>query len=633
MRSARAAFSRNAGCEERALGHAVDQEVVQVVRRDRDQVDGRWRVGVGQPDRDAVVGPERLDLDAERLAHPPLDRERPRRVDAAAERREDADPPVADLVAEALDDDGAVGRDHAGGGLLVVEVVREVGGRQLVEVAEPAGAGRLADGPAELVGPSDPVALPERHPARHARRRRHQHPVAGDLLDPPRRRPELEDLAGAGLVDHLLVELAHPCAGVGQEDAVEPAVRDRPARRDRQPAGVVAPADDAGGPVPDHPRPKLRELVGRIAPGQHVEHALELRAAEIRVGRRPRDHRVQVVDRPVVHHRGRDELLGEHVERLARDAGVLDRALAHPADDDGRLEQVAAVLGEEAAVRGGVDVMAGPPDPLEAGGHRLRRLHLHDEVDRAHVDPELERRGGDERRQPSGLEHLLDLEPLLAGYRAVVGARDLLLGEVVQAVGDALGRTAAVHEDEGRAMGANELEQARVDRRPDRLARLAVGGRGAAQLTHVGDGNDDLQVERLSMAGIDDLDRAVAAQEAGDLVERPLGRREPDPLRVAAGQVGQPLQRERQMRAALPAGQRVDLVDDDRLDAGQHLARRRGQDQVERLGRRDQDVGRPAPHRRPLALRRVAASHRHLDRARGLDAVKRRAQVPLDVVV
>ena len=37
------------------------------------------------------------------------DRHRPRRVDAGAERREDADAPVADLVAEALDDDRPVG--------------------------------------------------------------------------------------------------------------------------------------------------------------------------------------------------------------------------------------------------------------------------------------------------------------------------------------------------------------------------------------------------------------------------------------------------------------------------------------------------------------------------------------------
>jgi hypothetical protein len=38
---------------------------------------------------------------------------------AGAERREDADPPVADLVAEALDDDRPVRRDDRRGALLL----------------------------------------------------------------------------------------------------------------------------------------------------------------------------------------------------------------------------------------------------------------------------------------------------------------------------------------------------------------------------------------------------------------------------------------------------------------------------------------------------------------------------------
>src|SRR4029078_1608043 len=115
------------------------------------------------------------------------------------------------------------------------------------------------------------------------------------LTRPRGARPELEHLARASLVDHLLVQLADPRAGVGQEDAVEAAGGDRAPRRDREPAGVVAAADDARGPVPDDPRPKLGELIGRIAPGQHVEYGLELRAAEVRVVRRSRPARAQLV--------------------------------------------------------------------------------------------------------------------------------------------------------------------------------------------------------------------------------------------------------------------------------------------------------------------------------------------------
>jgi hypothetical protein len=57
--------------------------------------------------------------------------------------------------------------------------------------------------------------------------------------------------------------------------------------------------------------------------------------------------------------------------------------------------------------------MAGAADPLQPARHRLGRLDLDDEVDGAHVDPELEARGGHEAGQLAGLEHLLDDGPLL----------------------------------------------------------------------------------------------------------------------------------------------------------------------------------------------------------------------------
>jgi hypothetical protein len=43
-------------------------------------------------------------------------------------------------------------------------------------------------------------------------------------------------------------------------------------------------------------------------------------------------------------------------------------------------------------------------DALQAAGHRLRALHLDHEVDRAHVDAELERRRRDEARDLAQLE-------------------------------------------------------------------------------------------------------------------------------------------------------------------------------------------------------------------------------------
>jgi hypothetical protein len=127
-----------------------------------------------------------------------------------------------------------------------------------------------------------------------------------------------------------------------------------------------------------------------------------------------------------------DDLLRQHVERVARDLRLLDRPLLHPLHDHGRLEQVSAELGEDATAGDGGEVVAGTTHALQPARDRLRRLDLDHEVDRAHVDAELEGRGGDEAGDLASLEQLLDLEPLLARQRAVVGAGDLFLGQLVQ---------------------------------------------------------------------------------------------------------------------------------------------------------------------------------------------------------
>ena len=168
------------------------------------------------------------------------------------------------------------------------------------------------------------------------------------------------------------------------------------------------------GAVPDDSRPQLGELVGRVAPREHVEHVLELDAGEVGEVVGAANEVVQLVDRDLLVGGDGDDLLREHVERVARDDRLLDRARLHALDDDRGLEQVGAVLGEDAPARDGSELVAGPPDPLQAARDRLRRLDLHDEVDGAHVDAELERRRGDEARDLALLQELLDLQALLS---------------------------------------------------------------------------------------------------------------------------------------------------------------------------------------------------------------------------
>ena len=283
--------------------------------------------------------------------------------------------------------------------------------------------------------------------------------------------------------------------------------------------------------------------------------------------------------------------------------------------------------------------MPRPPDSLQAAGDRLRRLDLDDEVDGAHVDPELERRGRDEAWNPAGLQLLLDEHPLLAGKAAVMCTRNLPVrlrdsafgvggGELVEPESEAFGQPAVVDEHDRRAVGLDECEQLGVHRRPDRATRLfaravrhlafaldgVVERAARAELAQIVDGNNHLQVELLRRPGVDELDRPAARDETADLLERPLGRREADPLRRGRGQPFEPLEREREVRSALRSGDGVDLVDDHRRNPSQRLARRRGEHQVERLGRRDQDVGRLLDELAALLRRRVARANADAER-------------------
>ncbi len=358
--------------------------------------------------------------------------------------------------------------------------------------------------------------MPERQLARHARSRRHGDPVGRDVRDPPGAGAQDHDVAvhpGAQLVDHLLVELPHPATRrprlALEEHRVQPAVRDRAAAGDRDDARVAPALHDIGQAVPGDTRLELRELVRRIGAGEHAQDALEDLARQRLERRRAAHDRQQLVHGEAFADGHRHQLLGQHVERVARQDGRLDPPVAHAADDDRRLEEVASVLGKDHALAGLAHVVACTADALEAAGDRRRALDLDHEVHGAHVDAQLQAAGRDEGGEAPGLELLLDLEALLARDAAVVGTHELLAGELVEALGEALREAAAVREHDRAVVGPDQLQDPGMDRGPDAgphlatedgAARLRVEGQDLAQTSHVLDGDDDLDLEGLAGA-------------------------------------------------------------------------------------------------------------------------------------
>ena len=308
----------------------------------------RLAAGVGQPGDDAVVGGDHRPVDAEPLEDARAHRERPRGVDAPPVRRQQHHAPVAELVAEALDDEGAVGGHDAGGLALLEQERGEVGAGPGVEVAgllalQVASDG-VADGRAELVRTADGVALPERQPRGLAERRGDDHAVVGDLLDAPAGGAEREDVVDARLVDHLLVELADaPAAGaparlvdaLGEGDGEHAAVGDGAAAGDGQPLGAGPSGERAGVAVPDQPGTQLGELIRRVTPGQEVERGVERRSRHRRERRAATDEVEPLLDVERFEGGGRDRLLGEDVERVGRHDELLDETAAHALGRDG----------------------------------------------------------------------------------------------------------------------------------------------------------------------------------------------------------------------------------------------------------------------------------------------------------
>jgi hypothetical protein len=255
-----------------------------------------------------------------------------------------------------------------------------------------------------------------------------------------------------------------------------------------------------------------------------------------------------------------------------------------------------SVLGKEDAARHAAHLVMRAPEPLQTARDARRSGDLDHQIDRAHVDAQLERRGRDDARQRARLEPLLHHLTLFARDRAVMRERELLAGQLVDRGRELLAHPARVDEDHRRAVSADQLEQTSMQRGPDRSARVVCIGTSAVpflgrspprlpsplrsgwiafqhhrsaalalvraglwwtlvfarQLRQVVDGNFDRQLDLLLATGIDDRDIArgphfalhpTATEEPRHLIERTLRRREPDALQSSRAALGCPPER------------------------------------------------------------------------------------------
>ena len=247
---------------------------------------------------------------------------------------------------------------------------------------------------------------------------------------------------------------------------------------------------------------QLGELRRRVAAVEHVEHVLELGARQLGVGVRARDERVErrrpATASSLASPRSRRSAGRARRARCAARRSARSR-LAHPLGDDRALEQVAAELREDPAL---ADVS---PTPCPARPIRCRPR------DTDFGDSTWSTRSTAPMSMPSSSDEVATRHgssPALSSSSTTVRssrasepwwARAISSGlarggavgvrKLVQPQREPLGRAAVVDEHDRRAVLADELEQLRVDRRPDRAARRLAAGERVERVADVASGS------------------------------------------------------------------------------------------------------------------------------------------------
>ena len=429
------------------------------------------------------------------------------------------------------------------------------------------------------------------------------HAAGLDAPDPPRGRPEQEDVAAVALDRKVLVERADDLPLRLGDHLILAEIGNRPAGGDgREPRPATA-SHDAVHLIAVEVRPTATAGGGN-ALGEHLDHGVEVLARQPPVAVSRAHQLEQLLLAPVVASGRRHDLLRQHVEGCLRDRDAVQLAAAHGTHEGRGLDQLVPRGGKEDPLGDRPHPMPRTTHPLKRDRYRARATDLTGEVDAADVDAQLERRRRHDRLEPAGLQLLLRVEAALSSEAAVVSQDRFVAEATPQVVGDALRQLSGADEHERGALLTNVPGELVVDLTPH-----LVGG-DRAQLV-----SRDFDTE-LRLASMTDLDAPIrGADEAADLLERADGGRQRYALRpltpVPLDQIVQPRQRKGQVGPPLVRGHRVHLVDDHGAYGLESRAARLGGEQdEERLGRGDEDGRWMLAHPLALARPRVAGADR-----------------------
>ncbi len=292
-----------------------------------------------------------------------------------------------------------------------------------------------------------------------------------------------------------------------------------------------------------------------------AEHVVEVPARQRGVGRGARHLGVEVIRTECGVAGGGEDVLREHVQPARPGRVAVQLLRRHGLHRRGALDHLEAVGGDEHGAGGLVHAVVGAAHALQQAGDALGRAHLNHLVHVAPVDAEVEGGGGDHGAQPARGHRRLHLAALLHRQAAVV-QRNGQVGVVQppERLEHQLRLRAGVDEHDGDA----RVPDAAVDLRRGSEAHVPAPGQVPLR-------QHDRELWPGAAPHLDQADPLgpPVGREVG--AERPGvgdGGREADAPRPRRER-RQPRQPERELVAALGAGQRVNLVHDHGAEAGE----------------------------------------------------------------